>query len=112
MKIQDILRNLLDLVDGKDFEAEKEIGQEPEQEPENVMVPPLQQNLELMKRAVDVPSFFDNETTCDCQGCQEGIECCAGDESDGELDRIRTIAGIPPAAVITMANDQSFPSQG
>ena len=93
MKITDLLRNLADKLDSieQSNPAEPKDFAQPEQdddEDQAVMVPPLQQKLELLKKAIDVPSVFDQD----------------GDGVPDELDAIRKNAGVNPA-VVHIASD-------
>ena len=93
MKITDLLRTLADKLDSieQSNPAEPKNFAQPEQdddEDQAVMVPPLQQKLELLKKAVDVPSAFDQD----------------GNGVPDELDAIRKNAGVNPA-VVHIASD-------
>jgi len=97
MKITDLLRSLADKLDtiengsGQDQPAEPKDFAQPEQDDDTaqaVMVPPLQQKLELLKKAVDVPNIFDQD--------DNGVP--------DELDAIKKNAGVNPA-VIHIASD-------
>ena len=93
MKITDLLRTLADKLDSieQSNPAEPKDFAQPEQdddEDQAVMVPPLQQKLELLKKAVDVPSAFDQD----------------GNGVPDELDAIRKNAGVNPA-VVHIASD-------
>jgi hypothetical protein len=102
MKVSEILRTLAELV------AKSEGGTEPADVPhqdqraelhnvevdntdhtdQTVMVTPLQQKLELLKKAAGVGSVYDDE--------------CAGEED--ELDALRKNAGIKAVVVDTLAD--------
>lgn len=56
------------------------------------MIAPLQQKLELLKRAVGVDNFYDN------------------DESGDELNQILKIAGVPTASVFDAGDDEPLDS--
>ena len=93
MKITDLLRTLADKLDSieQSNPAEPKDFAQPEQdddEDQAVMVPPLQQKLELLKKAVDVPSAIDQD--------DNGVP--------DELDAIRKNAGVNPA-VVHIASD-------
>ena len=93
MKITDLLRTLADKLDSieQSNPAEPKDFAQPEQdddEDQAVMVPPLQQKLELLKKAVDVPSAFDQD----------------GNGVPDELDAIRKNAGVNPT-VVHIASD-------
>lgn len=122
MNISHILRGLLDVIE-KNQAEDTEIDQvNSELTPVHVdhtdntddatMVPPLQQNLELLKRAVDVPNYFGNESgEEDGCGCDDkGSMSFEFDDTpaDDELDRIKQIAGVPTAAIVTMADGQQI----
>ena len=93
MKMADILRDLADKLDSieQSNPAEPKDFAQPDQdddEDQAVMIPPLQQKLELLKKAVDVPSAFDQD--------DNGVP--------DELDAIRKNAGVNPA-VVHIASD-------
>jgi len=98
MKMSDILRDLAELLDQQGQEHEYEPAEpkdfaQPEQddtEAQPVMISPLQQKLELLKKGVGVPSAFDQD--------DNGVP--------DELDAIRKNAGINPA-VIHIASDDN-----
>lgn len=71
------------------------------------MVPPLQANLELLKKATGVESVYDEEHDCGCQGSCE----CDGEDYETEEDQlgdITRLAGIPAVAVIQSASPNPF----
>lgn len=123
MNISHILRGLLDVIE-KNQAEDTEIDQvNKELTPVHVdntdntddatMVPPLQQNLELLKRAVDVPNYFGNESGEEEDGCDCGDSGSMSFEfddipADDELDRIKRIAGVPTAAIVTMTDGQQI----
>jgi hypothetical protein len=99
MKITDLLRSLADKLDNiendsnQDLPAEPKDFAQPEQDNDDgsgVMIPPLQQKLELLKKAVDVPSAFDQ----DDHGAPD------------ELDAIKKNAGVNPVVVHLASDDE------
>lgn len=104
MRASEILRSIADMIDKADPAADaanqspnqaqltvvsKPAEPEPEHDPSpdmtvNTMVSPLQQKMELLKKAVGVDSIFDT-----------GEECSDSDQ----LNVIRSLAGIAPTAV-------------
>jgi hypothetical protein len=97
MKIADILRNLADKLDtidtssSQDQAAEPKDFAQPDQDTDDaagVMISPLQQKLELLKKAVNVPSAFDQD--------DNGVP--------DELDAIKKNAGVNPV-VVHIASD-------
>jgi hypothetical protein len=94
MNIADLLRNLADKLDSieQSNPAEPKDFAQPDQDNDDdqgVMVPPLQQKLELLKKAVDVPSVFDQD----------------GNGVPDELDTIKKNAGVNPAVVHIAGED-------
>ena len=97
MKAVEIIRNLLDLIDQEEQQEQQPVivninNSTAEQEPNHeeviddnvgVFVPPLQQKLELMKKAQGVESVYDEEP-----------------DQDDEVAVIKRIAGINPMNVI------------
>jgi pyrimidine deaminase RibD-like protein len=113
MKIAELLRKLADLVDQNstdgvvDSEATQphaelravEVDHTDNTEPA-AMVPPLQQKLELLKRAVD--------SVEPCPHCGS-TDCHCGDEgSEDELSFIKRAAGVPVVAVAELSDDEPF----
>ena len=96
MKMADILRNLADLLDKQGQEqppAEPKDFAQPEQDDDDaagVMIPPLQQKIELLKKGVGVPSAYDQD--------DNGVP--------DELDAIKKNAGINPAVIHIASDDE------
>ena len=125
MQAAEILRKLADIVDGRAPQTDV-AGQVPHQvnhaamipvEPESQehvqvntqsMVSPLQQKMELLKKAVGVDSAYDSgeldtdaeadEKTC---GCEEPCAC----NSEDELDQMKQRAGLPVVMTLAASND-------
>jgi predicted glycosyltransferase involved in capsule biosynthesis len=64
-----------------------------------VFVPPLQAKIELLKKAVNVDSIYDQ------QGSDEDLTGHGSDNED-ELSRIKHMAGIHPVAQDEMGSDE------
>lgn len=100
MKAAEILRKLADLIDGQSQEADSTqvVGLAPvevdntDNTETTTMVPPLQAKLELLKKAVDVDSHYDEATPCDSA-------------EDAELALMKQRAGIPVVAVHELGDD-------
>ena len=120
MKIAEILRGLADQIDGAEQEQSPEQGNGAQLHPASVvtndensdintqpMVGPLQQKLELLKKAAGVDSAYDDgemlqghehgEGHCDDCGCDP----CQCDGGEDELDAMKRMAGLP--VVVQMA---------
>jgi hypothetical protein len=115
MNIAEILRKLADTIDQKQAPAQPEDQPDnsaglsptaagmPVDSPENqdagaedeVMVPPLQLKVELLKRAVGVDNIYD-----------EGEP--RADQANNDIMTLKRNAGIPVAAVSEMGNDEIF----
>lgn len=104
MKAAEILRKLADLIDSNADDGRPENSvPHAELEPVDVdntdnteittMVPPLQQKIELLKKATGVESHYDDGEDCGC------------DEPD-ELDIIKQHAGLRPIAVQIASDDE------
>jgi len=92
MKMSDILRDIAELLDQRQSQG-ADMSQnttqqrmipaqaaEPELDDEPVMVPPLQQKHELLKKVAGVENAYDNEA--------------GNDQQPDDLDRMKKMAGI------------------
>lgn len=97
MKIAELLRALSDIVASADTEApagQETPAQTPAVDPHGdaevgIMVPPLQQKLELLKKSAGVDNMYDNQD---------------GQETD-ELVRIKQLGGVTPTAQHLASDD-------
>jgi hypothetical protein len=112
MKVNDILQQLADYVNNR-HSAEKSDsdahtnaeGQELAREPDDLFVPPLQQKIELLKKAVGVENIYDEDQQARAEE-EEAARQVTPEEED-ELSRMKRAAGIPSAAVIQeLSNDE------
>jgi hypothetical protein len=98
MKIQDVLRRVADMMDtGPESMSDEmpnqaamtavDVDHDDETAPET-MVSPLQQELELMKKAAGIDSAYDDSSEEEC-GCDH-----ESSEPDADLDALRHMAGI------------------
>lgn len=75
--------------------------------PLDVMVPPLQQKLELLKKSVGVDNVFDTSggcpASCDCEACS-----ATDIDYEDEMKIIRNNAGINPnvTAIMALSDDE------
>jgi uncharacterized protein YeaO (DUF488 family) len=112
MRASEILQKLVNVIDAAETQSAAEpaaepgklkrvpvsLKAEPHDEPElDIMVPPLQQKIELLKKATGVPSAYDHFTDAESDdlGCEQA----------DELADIRKMAGMPVIAVQTAAED-------
>jgi len=99
MKIEELLQKILDIATAGQSE-ETDLGSDDAEplEPLGVFMPPLQTNIELMKKATGVDNVIDDE--------KEESECGEFDDEwqemavdpDDELQAIRKNAGLPYGA--------------
>jgi hypothetical protein len=74
------------------------------EEPNDLFVPPLQLKIELLKRAVDVDNLFNHTAELDAEGADEEIPDTPVTED--EIVALRRAAGINPAVIQELANDE------
>jgi hypothetical protein len=123
MKISDLLRNLADTIDAE--EAPEPIsapgalspmiapaepvtlaptsdafGGEKAQQPDDLFVPPLQLKMELLKKAVDVDSIYDDD----------GEEEIEQHSYPNQMMQIRRNAGLNPAVASELGDDEPLES--
>ena len=121
MKIADVLRQVADVLDQQQdpgrpddqIQNPAKLGAVPTgpygdgvEAPDNqdagaddeVMIPPLQLKMELLKRAVGVDNVYD-------PGEPRADETHGGED---DIQRMRRHAGIPVAAVMELGNDEIF----
>jgi hypothetical protein len=112
MKVNDILQQLADFVNNRHSAQEPEHnvqhnvqGQELAQQPEDLFVPPLQQKIELLKKAVGVENIYDEDQQARAE--EEAEAKMPTIEEEDALARMKRAAGIPSAAVVQeLSNDE------
>lgn len=114
MKVNDILQQLANFVNNqsraepehRDIQTNAE-GQELAQSPDDLFVPPLQQKIELLKKAVGVENIYDEDQQA--RAAEEEAAQQVTPEEEDELARMKRAAGIPAAAVVQeLSNDEVF----
>jgi hypothetical protein len=104
MRVSELLRSLSDLVANAETQQHNQ-PQTTEHEPEfGVMVPPLQQKIELMKKMAGEESMYDDQESCATCGSSP-CECESGPSDD--LDALKKNAGI-----VAIAADEDEPFEG
>ena len=124
MKIAEILRGLADQIDGAEQEQSPEQGNGAQLHPASVvtndensdintqpMVGPLQQKLELLKKAAGVDSAYDDGEMLQGHEHGDGCEVCQCDPcacDDGEedpLSAMKRMAGLPVIVQMTSSDN-------
>lgn len=97
MKLSEFLRAIADKMDELNSVQQAETETSDSEAPLSTMVPPLQQKMELLKRAVGIDNAFDG--TC----VDKEIT-----DDDEELENIKKNAGINPgpAALFALTDDE------
>jgi hypothetical protein len=111
MKVTDILRKLADKLDGMEVKTPDrpvnfdnasmrsvDVDNTDNTDPA-AMVAPLQQELELMKKAAGVPNAFDSaeddkESDCGCGGHDHDDHEHEHDHADADIEALKKMAGI------------------
>lgn len=119
MKIADVLRKVAELIDDNDDQpadnnpaVEPVTGLQnvdtssPQPDGDELMIPPLQLKMELLKRAVGVDNVYDPGEARD----DEAHENQGDDQECDEIEMLKARAGIPQgvptAAVMELSNDE------
>lgn len=112
MNIAEILRGLADKIDGAGSEIPHQdqtaqlhkaaaVNDENPEVNTDSMVSPLQQKLELLKKAAGVENAYDDGQLSD-GGCEEcGCDPCECDGEQDPLDTMKKLAGMPVAIQIS-----------
>jgi hypothetical protein len=111
MKASEILRKLADVIDNQATAAvnggEHNRGTMEPVEVDNTdhtegytFVAPLQQKLELLKKATGVDSIYDEP----CEAC--GQTPCGCEDADSEMDIMKRNAGIGPVVLQIASDDE------
>ena len=120
MKIGEILRALADTIEqhgtGEDntVQPDAAVVVEPEtgevvnrggeaEQPDGIMIPPLQLKIELLKKAVDVDNVYDHTAELDAYDVAQEIPAPIQED---EIVALRRAAGLNPAVIQELANDE------
>lgn len=121
MRFEEILRALADTIEqhgtGEDSTVQPDaaVVVEPEadtkvvnsngkaEQPDDIMIPPLQLKIELLKKAVDVDSIYDHTEELDAEGVEQEMPAPVQED---EIVALRRAAGLNPAVIQELANDE------
>lgn len=120
MRFEEILRALADTIEqhgtGEDTAVQPEVAAvvEPEagkvvnrsgeaEQPDGIMIPPLQLKIELLKKAVDVDNVYDHTAELDAYDVAQEIPAPIQED---EIVALRRAAGLNPAVIQELANDE------
>jgi len=125
MKVAELLRSLLDVVDRaevvdavpqarsdvQNLADPAEVTPNNIEDPHDLYLPPLQMKLELLKKAVGVENVYDDGTDAEREDCDED-EYVGAPESqestnfESELNKIKKAAGINAGVMQELSNDE------
>lgn len=113
MRVDEILYKLADFVraaQGQDEETVDAVQGHDKlaQQPDDIMVPPLQQKIELLKKAVGVENIYDEDQ--EQKALEEKERVTPTPEEEDELEKIKRAAGIPVAAIAELSDDEPLDS--
>ena len=130
MKIAELLRAMLNVVDNADVAAavpkvrdDVQNFAQPQkvsvtsnvEDPEDLFLPPLQMKMELLKKAVGVENVYDNGTDAERED-KDDVECVGAPESESDTDfesqlaSIKKAAGINPVVMSELDDDEPLES--
>jgi len=97
MDTANFLRALANVIDAaQNISSEKSDGAAVQSSETDVMVPPLQQELELMKKIANVESVYDGcecgQENCECE--KAAVESDSSENVDDELTVLKKNAGL------------------
>jgi hypothetical protein len=124
MKSSEILRNLADALDAKMKQAEEDAAKSKEREhhptldhqPDDIMIPPLQLKIELLKKATGVENVFaEVEGNEDYVGddSEDSDDSSEDDDGSADLEAIKKFAGvtaISPVVLDSLVDDEPLES--
>lgn len=100
MKIEELLQKIIDISQQDEIIDQTEVQSTDDAGETGVFMPPLQTNIELMKKATGVDNVIDDEeaeSECGCDDFDDEWQEMAVDPDD-ELQAIRKNAGLPYGA--------------
>lgn len=108
MKVDEILHKLADYINSQRNSVENTTELDNHsglaQQPDDIMIPPLQQKIELLKKAVGVENVYDEDQE---QRAQEEAESARPtEEEEDSLMRMKRAAGIPVAVISELSDDE------
>ena len=122
MKIAEVLRALLDVIDRaevagsvpqmrndvQNLSSPEQVEPANVEDPHDLFMPPLQMKLELLKKAVGVENVYDDGTDADRATCNEVGDPNSETDSgfEVELNNIKKAAGINPVVLSDLGDDE------
>ena len=108
MKVDEILHKLADYINsqrnGVEDTAEPADHSGLARQPDDVMIPPLQLKIELLKKAVGVENVYDEDQ--EQRAMEEAEAAKPTAEEEDSLMRMKRAAGIPVAVVAELSDDE------
>jgi hypothetical protein len=126
MRVAELLRSLLDVVDRaevvdavptahddvQNLANPSDVPSNNIEDPHELYLPPLQMKLELLKKAVGVENVYDDGSDAEQESCDEDDEYVGDPESEqdtdfeSELAKIKKSAGINAGVMQELSNDE------
>ena len=107
MKVDEILHKLADYINAQNSGEQSVATTDSNglaEQPDDVMIPPLQLKLELLKKAVGVENVYDEDS--EQRAMEQAEEAKPTAEEQDELMRMKRAAGIPVAVVAELSDDE------
>ena len=101
--------------------SEQEVDEPPT---DNVMIPPLQQKIELLKRAVNVDNFYDDQEAQSRTAAQQinltinvpqgqsnsKLDLTINGQQVDDVQQLKRLAGVPVATIFDAGDDEPLDS--
>jgi hypothetical protein len=123
MRVAELLRSLLDVVDRaevidaiptahndvQNLSNPSDVESNNIEDPHELYLPPLQMKLELLKKAVGVENVYDDGSDVEQENCDEYVGDPESQENtnfESELAKIKKSAGINAGVMQELSNDE------
>jgi len=130
MKISELVGDLSNLFGSlaEEPKVEKDqndsLAQNDEPSTDNVMIPPLQQKIELLKRAVNVDNFYDDQEAQSRTAAQQinltinvpqgqsnsKLDLTINGQQVDDVQQLKRLAGVPVATIFDAGDDEPLGS--